>query len=57
MLGAYWAARLGKAELRARQSSARGGELQLRVDTGSGRVEVAGRATLVLKGKLLLPPR
>ncbi|MCA9648591.1 MAG: PhzF family phenazine biosynthesis protein [Myxococcales bacterium] len=49
----YWAERLGKASLRARQVSARGGELgcTLRGD----RVELAGRAALYLEGTIELP--
>lgn len=48
----YWAKRLGKAELRARQVSARGGELFCR-DLGA-RVEIAGYAVLVIAGELWL---
>jgi predicted PhzF superfamily epimerase YddE/YHI9 len=45
----YWAERLGRTDLRARQVSARGGELRcaLRGD----RVELAGKAVLVLEGR------
>lgn len=48
----YWAARLGRDVLRARQVSARGGEVacELRGD----RVVLAGPAVLVLEGHLLL---
>ncbi|MEN9203216.1 MAG: PhzF family phenazine biosynthesis isomerase [Thermostichus sp. DG_1_6_bins_120] len=48
----YWAERLGKVELRARQVSARGGELFCRA-LGS-RVEIAGYAVLVIAGEVLL---
>ncbi len=46
----YWAARLGKTELAARQLSRRGGELYcgLRGD----RVEIAGRAVEYLRGEI-----
>jgi predicted PhzF superfamily epimerase YddE/YHI9 len=46
----YWAARLGKTRLHARQVSARGGELfcELRGD----RVGIAGRAVLYLRGEI-----
>jgi len=46
----YWAGRLGKTCLRARQVSARGGELfcELRGD----RVGIAGRAVLYLRGEI-----
>ena len=46
----YWAARLGKTELTARQLSRRGGELycKLRGD----RVDIAGRAVEYLRGEI-----
>jgi PhzF family phenazine biosynthesis protein len=46
----YWAARLGRTALHARQVSARGGELwcELRGD----RVGIAGRAVLYLRGEI-----
>jgi PhzF family phenazine biosynthesis protein len=46
----YWAARLGKSRLHARQVSARGGELwcELRGD----RVGIAGRAVTYLRGEI-----
>lgn len=49
-LAPYWAARLGRTHLHARQVSARGGELwcELRGD----RVGIAGRAVTYLRGKL-----
>jgi len=52
ILTPYWAERLGKTELFARQVSARGGELwcALRGD----RVEIAGHATPVMVGELTL---
>ena len=48
----YWAARLGRNELRAYQCSARGGELQCRLE--GRRVRIAGHATLVARGELYL---
>jgi PhzF family phenazine biosynthesis protein len=50
ILTPYWAARLGKAQLNARQISARGGELvcTLRGD----RVTLTGRAVLYLEGTI-----
>lgn len=48
----YWSARLGKAELHARQISRRGGELFCR-DEGP-RVRIAGRAVLYLEGTICL---
>jgi PhzF family phenazine biosynthesis protein len=49
----YWARRLGKTTLRARQISPRGGELfcELRGD----RVEIAGRAVKYLEGEIEVP--
>jgi PhzF family phenazine biosynthesis protein len=49
----YWAARLGRSDLRARQVSPRGGELAcgLRGD----RVSLAGHAVMVIRGTLLVP--
>lgn len=46
LLGPYWAPRLGTADLRAVQLSARGGVLHVRV--GPERVAVAGRAVTIL---------
>jgi PhzF family phenazine biosynthesis protein len=46
----YWAARLGKAELEARQISRRGGALRCALD--GDRVSIAGRAVLYLEGKI-----
>lgn len=46
----YWAARLGKADLFARQISARGGELYCR-DAGE-RVGIAGHAVLYMEGEI-----
>jgi PhzF family phenazine biosynthesis protein len=51
--GPYWAARLGKKALRARQISARGGDLWL--DVAEDRVLVAGHAVETLSGTLQLP--
>jgi predicted PhzF superfamily epimerase YddE/YHI9 len=46
----YWAARLGRAELRARQVSARGGELGAALR--GERVELRGGAALVVRGTM-----
>jgi predicted PhzF superfamily epimerase YddE/YHI9 len=46
----YWAKRLGKAQLEARQLSRRGGALSCALD--GDRVSIAGRAVLYLKGKI-----
>lgn len=45
---------LGKSSLRARQASARGGELQVEVDRKASRVRAAGQAVIVLSGQLHL---
>jgi PhzF family phenazine biosynthesis protein len=50
VLTPYWAERLGRAKLRARQVSARGGEIFCE-DRGE-RVGLAGRAVLYLKGEI-----
>ena len=49
-LSPYWAARLGKNTLRARQLSARGGQMQSTV--AGDRVKIAGQARLYLQGAL-----
>ena len=48
----YWAERLGKTELHARQLSPRGGELYCRAM--GERVRIAGRARLYLEGSIAL---
>jgi PhzF family phenazine biosynthesis protein len=48
----YWAGQLGKTDLHARQISARGGELFCKLL--GDRVEIAGRATLFLRGRILI---
>lgn len=49
----FWAERLGKKELRARQISARGGELVLELQ--GDRVLMSGQALTLLQGEWLLP--
>lgn len=51
--GPYWADKLGKDTLFARQVSARGGDLWLKV--GPERVLIAGHAVETLRGHLFLP--
>jgi PhzF family phenazine biosynthesis protein len=51
-LGPLWGERLGKTTLRARQVSARGGELE--VELRGDRVTLRGHATLVVEGKMSL---
>ncbi len=50
LLAPYWAARLGRDELTARQISARGGELLCRL--AGERVRIAGTARLFLEGRI-----
>lgn len=51
-LAPYWGERLGKDTLIARQLSSRGGMLRCRV--ASGRVFIAGKARLYMRGELML---
>jgi len=53
-LAPFWAERLGKETMDARQLSRRGGEL--RVQVSGDRVEVSGQTVTVLKGELLVEP-
>jgi predicted PhzF superfamily epimerase YddE/YHI9 len=46
----YWAERLSKNELFARQVSKRGGELHC--ELAGDRVKIGGQATLFLKGEI-----
>lgn len=48
----FWAQRLGKTSLFARQVSARGGELWCELLRESKRVQIAGQATLFLEGTI-----
>lgn len=52
-LASYWAKRLGKTKFRAYQASARGGELE--VELLGDRVILAGYASMVSRGELLVP--
>jgi predicted PhzF superfamily epimerase YddE/YHI9 len=49
-LAPYWAARLGKQTLRARQFSPRGGSAQCAI--AGNRVQITGKARLYLQGML-----
>ncbi len=51
-LGPFWQQRLGKAELRAFQASARGGAVGVVVD--GSRVRLRGRAITIMKAELLV---
>jgi predicted PhzF superfamily epimerase YddE/YHI9 len=50
VLAPYWARKLGKNELHARQVSARGGELYCRYM--GERVRISGRAVLYMEGMI-----
>ena len=50
-LGPYWRSRLDKSQFTARQVSARGGELRVRVD--GDRVQIAGQSVTVLHATLV----
>ena len=52
LLTPYWAAKLEKTELSAYQASARGGELQVRLE--GDRVRIAGEAVIIFKTELLV---
>jgi PhzF family phenazine biosynthesis protein len=49
-LAPYWAAKLGRQQLRAYQASKRGGVLDLKVDMEARRVYIQGGAVLVMAG-------
>jgi predicted PhzF superfamily epimerase YddE/YHI9 len=49
----YWAARLGRTSLHARQVSARGGELWCAL--AGLRVTIAGHAVMYLRGEIVVP--
>ena len=51
VLGPYWAAKLGKTEMRAFQASARGGDVRVTVNEST--VTLAGQAVTTLRGELL----
>ena len=53
VLASYWAKRLSKGRLDARQVSARGGVLGL--EMAGDRVRIRGHAVLYLKGRVVLP--
>ncbi|MAL99678.1 MAG: isomerase [Alteromonadaceae bacterium] len=57
VLAPFWAARLGRRQLRARQVSARGGTLhcELRNVGDEARVAIAGQAVPYLEGRIFLP--
>jgi len=52
VLAPFWAARIGRSELRGEQASARGGEVAMRLD--GDRVHLGGSAVTVWRGELLV---
>ncbi|XP_033644123.1 phenazine biosynthesis-like domain-containing protein 1 [Asterias rubens] len=53
VLAGYWAETLSKKELYARQCSKRGGDIEMRI-RDEGRVDLLGRATVVLQGEIAI---
>ncbi len=54
-LAPYWCARLGREEFSAQQVSARGGELNVRLETAGQRVFLEGQCALYMRGVISLP--
>lgn len=54
-LAPYWCQRLGRDEFSAQQISARGGEMNVRLDAVTQRVFLEGQCALFLKGDINLP--
>ena len=54
VMGPYWGDRLEKDKMVARQCSRRGGEMELVLRQKEGRMEVSGKATVVMSGFILL---
>ena len=54
VLASYWSSELGKSEMLARQCSKRGGDVRVTVGREPGRVYLAGKAYIVMQGKLYL---
>lgn len=52
--GPFWAQRLDRPQLRARQCCLRGGDITVTPEAEPGRVDVAGAAVIVSKGVLYL---
>jgi predicted PhzF superfamily epimerase YddE/YHI9 len=52
-LAPYWARRLGKSKLSARQASGRGGTLEC--ELAGDRVRISGRAVCYMRGTIELP--
>jgi predicted PhzF superfamily epimerase YddE/YHI9 len=55
-LAGFWSGRTGRTELTGRQVSRRGGTVYMRLETGSDRVVLGGRAVTVSEVKLLHYP-
>jgi len=54
-LAPYWASKLNKNDLKARQVSKRGGELYCRVEKEKGRIFISGQAVTFMIGDIYLP--
>ncbi|MFX0090693.1 MAG: PhzF family phenazine biosynthesis protein [Candidatus Hodarchaeota archaeon] len=55
ILGVYWKRKLQQDEFRAYQASSRGGEIKIRIKS-SDRIELAGQALTIIKGRITIPP-
>ncbi|XP_072051115.1 phenazine biosynthesis-like domain-containing protein isoform X2 [Amphiura filiformis] len=53
VLSPYWSEKLGKKQMYARQCSARGGDVNINV-RNDGRVDLSGKATTVMQGKIFV---
>ena len=53
VLASYWSEKLGKKRLVGRQCSVRGGDVGVEVGE-NGRVQLSGKACIVMEGKLLV---
>lgn len=51
VLGSYWAEQLGRSNLKCRQCSPRGGDIDVNI-RDDGRVDLAGKATTVIQGQI-----
>ena len=54
VLAPFWAEKLGKTEMVARQCSKRGGTVGVKVNRETERVEICGSATCVIRGEMIL---
>lgn len=55
LLGPYWAAEVGRTELKARAASRRGGDVWVRVDNLNKKLRLQGEIAVVSEGKIHVP--